>query len=157
MTSGEDWQNGVKEEGDNESMLVDVESHEDLPNMKRESEDSLNDQVGPRGVIFGNLSITLPKWPFSKKCWIILTTPSTHMFTLFTFPVCESHYDQAQDPARPPWLAKTFQGPSSGPTPQERQVKSFPKPRWCNRSRDLSDLFWGADTILRLPFPKPRQ
>lgn len=61
MTSGEDWQNGVKEEGDNESMLVDVESHEDLPNMKRESEDSLNDQVGPRGVIFGNLSITLPK------------------------------------------------------------------------------------------------
>ena len=158
MTSGEDWQNGVKEEGDNESMLVDVESHEDLPNMKRESEDSLNDQVGPRGVIFGKLSITLP-----KKCWIILTTQfhsfttSTFMFTLFTFPVCESHYDQAQDPARPPWLAKTFQGPSSGPTPQERQVESLPKPRWCYRSRDLSDLFWGADTILRLLVPKPRQ
>lgn len=45
MTSGEDWQSDIKEEGDNESMLVDVESHEDLPNMKTETEDSFLDQV----------------------------------------------------------------------------------------------------------------
>ena len=43
MTSGDEWfneTNVVKEEGENEeSLLVDVESHEDLPNMKLETED----------------------------------------------------------------------------------------------------------------------
>ena len=43
MTSGDEWfneTNVVKEEGENEeSLLVDVESHEDLPNMKQETED----------------------------------------------------------------------------------------------------------------------
>jgi hypothetical protein len=45
MTSGEEWLNEVKEEGDNESVLVDVESHDDLPNMKTEHEDSFLNQV----------------------------------------------------------------------------------------------------------------
>jgi len=50
MTSGDEWfneTNVVKEEGENEeSLLVDVESHEDVPNMKRESEDlSFSNQV----------------------------------------------------------------------------------------------------------------
>jgi hypothetical protein len=44
MTSGEDWPNEVKEEGD-ESMLVDVESNDDLPDMKQEAEDSFHDLV----------------------------------------------------------------------------------------------------------------
>ncbi len=43
MTSGDEWfneTNVVKEEGENEeSLLVDVESHEDLPNMKQETDD----------------------------------------------------------------------------------------------------------------------
>ncbi len=50
MTSGDEWfneTNVVKEEGENEeSLLVDVESHEDVPNMKQESEDlSFSNQV----------------------------------------------------------------------------------------------------------------
>ena len=48
MTSGDDWLNEtnvVKEEGDNESLLVDVESHDDLPNMKKEAEETFINQV----------------------------------------------------------------------------------------------------------------
>ena len=46
MTSGDDWLNEtnvVKEEGDNESLLVDVESHEDLHNMKKEAEETFKE------------------------------------------------------------------------------------------------------------------
>jgi hypothetical protein len=48
MTSGDDWLNEtnvVKEEGDNESLLVDVESHDELPLMKQEAEETFINQV----------------------------------------------------------------------------------------------------------------